>query len=57
MSARENRPTEGAVHEVPTKGPALSVQHQDDISRDQLGRLETVLDSIVRTLTPLAGAR
>lgn len=29
MSARENRPTEGAVHEVPAKGPTDSLAESD----------------------------
>jgi hypothetical protein len=44
MTTRENRPTEGAVHEVPAKGPTSMVQ----------GRIETILDSLLRSLAPLA---
>ena len=51
--------TPKGAHEIPAKGPALSVQHQDDISRDQLGRLEGILDRILGSLghVPMAGAR
>jgi hypothetical protein len=45
--------TPKGAHEIPAKGPALSVQHQTDIGA-QLGRLETILDSIACSLAPMA---
>jgi hypothetical protein len=54
-TARKNRPTEGAVHEVPAKGPTRMIQAPDDIGA-QLGRLETLLDRVIRSLDVLAGA-
>ena len=53
-TARENRPTEGAVHEVPAKGPTRMIQGQTDIG-PQLDRLDAILDRILRTLAPLVG--
>jgi len=35
VTARENRPTEGAVHEVPAKGPTDSLAESDLTSEDR----------------------
>jgi len=45
--------TPKGAHEIPAKGPALSVQHQTDIGA-QLGRIETILNRILGSLAPLA---
>lgn len=51
----ERRPE--APIETLTKGSRNMITVPTDICRDQLARIETILDRIVSSLAPLAGAR
>jgi hypothetical protein len=62
VSAQENRPgvNTGAVQSVSAGGLKLDTDSTSEKSPDttaQLSRIETILDSIVGSLAPLAGAR
>jgi len=56
MTTRESRLTEAAPDTL-TKGCTDSLSDGTDLWRDQLTRIESILDRILRTLAPLVGAR
>jgi len=58
VNQREQHPTSEVLTEVPAKGPLNMITVPTDSVRDQLARIERLLDSTLRSLAPIvAGAR
>ena len=55
-TTREQRPTSEALTENPAGASRNMITVPTDSGRDQLARIETILDSILRSLAPLAAA-
>ena len=58
MTTREMRPQQvEAQPESPTKATASIIPDEADPWQDQLTRIESILDRILRSLAPMVGAR